>query len=186
MSESSSSALQSITLTSVSIVPDPMTTSAIASFLTRASTHRRHMLVIGGPPDARMASRRHSPVLLEAAVQHRDRSEHAAADDSSTLHGRCLRSRGLLRRHKRSGNGRNTGIGFYFFGLNARLICTFALTERVKLETIAEAFDALTTATTPLRMVRSEPGRIDLAPTNISFGQATAARGQHGSTQVQN
>ena len=39
--------------------------------------------------------------------------------------------------------GRNAGIGFDFFGLNARLSRTFALTERVSLEGIAEAFNAL-------------------------------------------
>jgi hypothetical protein len=39
--------------------------------------------------------------------------------------------------------GRNAGTGFDFFSLNARLNRTFALTERVKLQGIAEAFNAL-------------------------------------------
>ena len=39
--------------------------------------------------------------------------------------------------------GRNAGTGFDFFSLNARLSRTFALTERVHLEGMAEAFNAL-------------------------------------------
>ena len=39
--------------------------------------------------------------------------------------------------------GRNTGTGFDFFGVNARLSRTFPLTERIHLEGIAEAFNAL-------------------------------------------
>jgi len=39
--------------------------------------------------------------------------------------------------------GRNAGVGFDFFGMNTRLSRTFALTERYKLESIAEAFNAL-------------------------------------------
>lgn len=38
---------------------------------------------------------------------------------------------------------RNAGIGFDFFSLNTRLTRTFALTERIKLEGIAEAFNTL-------------------------------------------
>jgi hypothetical protein len=38
---------------------------------------------------------------------------------------------------------RNTGAGFDFFTLNARLSRTFALTERVHLEALAEAFNSL-------------------------------------------
>ncbi|MGO4211419.1 hypothetical protein AB4043_11415, partial [Terriglobus sp. YAF25] len=39
--------------------------------------------------------------------------------------------------------GRNTGVGFDFFGMNARLNRTIALTDRVHLEGIAEAFNLL-------------------------------------------
>lgn len=39
--------------------------------------------------------------------------------------------------------GRNAGIGFDFFNVNARLSRTFAITERLRLETMAEAFNAL-------------------------------------------
>ena len=39
--------------------------------------------------------------------------------------------------------GRNTGIGFNFFNMNARLSRTFALRERFHIEAFAEAFNAL-------------------------------------------
>ena len=39
--------------------------------------------------------------------------------------------------------GRNAGAGFDFFNLNTRLSRTFRVTERLRLETIAEAFNAL-------------------------------------------
>jgi hypothetical protein len=39
--------------------------------------------------------------------------------------------------------GRNAGKGFDLFTLNARLSRTFSITDRVKLETMAEAFNAL-------------------------------------------
>ncbi|MDP9171251.1 MAG: TonB-dependent receptor [Acidobacteriota bacterium] len=39
--------------------------------------------------------------------------------------------------------GRNTGEGFDFFGVSARLSRTFPLTERLKLEALAEAFNLL-------------------------------------------
>lgn len=70
--------------------------------------------------------------------------------------------------------GRNTGIGLDFLSLNARLSRTFALTERVKLETIAEAFNALNHRNDAIPNGTFGTGRIDLAPTNSSFGQATA------------
>ncbi|HEU4634889.1 MAG TPA: hypothetical protein VFS41_01830, partial [Edaphobacter sp.] len=38
---------------------------------------------------------------------------------------------------------RNAGVGFDFFNVNARLSRTFALSERLRLETMAEAFNAL-------------------------------------------
>lgn len=39
--------------------------------------------------------------------------------------------------------GRNAGIGFNYFTLNPRLSRSFALTQRVQLEGIAEAFNSL-------------------------------------------
>lgn len=69
--------------------------------------------------------------------------------------------------------GRNAGHGFDFFSLNARLSRTFALTKRVNLTSIVEAFNALN-------------HRNDLIPNNTwgagaypdnpspNFGQATA------------
>jgi hypothetical protein len=38
---------------------------------------------------------------------------------------------------------RNTGVGFSFFNMNARLSRTFPLSNRFRLEAIAEAFNAL-------------------------------------------
>ena len=70
--------------------------------------------------------------------------------------------------------GRNAGIGFDFFSLNTRLSRTFGLTERVKLETIAEAFNALNHRNDAIPNGTFGAGRIDLAPTNGTFGQATA------------
>lgn len=70
--------------------------------------------------------------------------------------------------------GRNSGIGFDFFSLNARLSRTVALTERVKLEGIAEAFNALNHRNDAIPNGTFGTGRIDLAPTNSTFGQATA------------
>jgi hypothetical protein len=70
--------------------------------------------------------------------------------------------------------GRNSGIGFDFFSLNARLSRTFAITERVKLEGIAEAFNALNHRNDAIPNGTFGTGRIDLAPTNSAFGQATA------------
>jgi hypothetical protein len=70
--------------------------------------------------------------------------------------------------------GRNTGTGFDFFSLNARLSRTFALSDRLKLETMAEAFSALNHRNDAVPNGTFGTGRIDLAPTNASFGQATA------------
>ena len=70
--------------------------------------------------------------------------------------------------------GRNTGTGFDFFSLNARLSRTFGLTERVKLETIAEAFNALNHRNDAIPNGTFGTGRMDLAPTNPTFAQATA------------
>ncbi|MEO6964478.1 MAG: carboxypeptidase regulatory-like domain-containing protein [Acidobacteriaceae bacterium] len=69
--------------------------------------------------------------------------------------------------------GRNAGIGFDFFNLNTRLSRTFSLTNRVKLEGIAEAFnvlnhrnDMIPNSTWGTRAYPSTP--------NPAFGQANA------------
>jgi hypothetical protein len=69
--------------------------------------------------------------------------------------------------------GRNAGIGFNFFGLNARLSRTFALTERVKLEGIAESFNALNHRND---MIPNGTWGTQPYPTtpNSTFGRATA------------
>ena len=69
--------------------------------------------------------------------------------------------------------GRNAGIGFNFFGLNARLSRTFALTERVKLQGIAEAFNALNHRNDMIPNGTWGTGTYPTTP-NASFGQATA------------
>ncbi len=61
---------------------------------------------------------------------------------------------------------RNTGIGFDYFGLNARVSRTFAVTERVRLEAIAESFNALN-------------HRNDMIP-NATFGTGTTAAATFG------
>jgi hypothetical protein len=70
--------------------------------------------------------------------------------------------------------GRNTGTGFDFFGLNTRLSRTFSLSDRFKLETIAEAFNSLNHRNDAIPNGTFGTGRIDLAPTNLNFGKATA------------
>jgi outer membrane receptor protein involved in Fe transport len=69
--------------------------------------------------------------------------------------------------------GRNAGIGFDFFGLNARLSRTFALTERVKLEGIVEAFNALNHRNDKIPNGTWGTGTYPTTP-NASFGRATA------------
>ena len=65
---------------------------------------------------------------------------------------------------------RNTGVGFDFFSVNARLSRTFALTERLRLEGIAEAFNALNH-----RNDMIPNGTFGMLTTaNSTFGQATA------------
>ena len=75
--------------------------------------------------------------------------------------------------------GRNSGVGFDFFTVNARLSRTFALTDRFRLEGLAEAFNVLN-------------HRNDMVPngtfgtstmSNRTFGQATAV-GDPRSVQV--
>jgi hypothetical protein len=70
--------------------------------------------------------------------------------------------------------GRNAGIGFDFFSLNARLSRTFALTERVRLEGVAEAFNTLNHRNDMIPNGTFGTGSITGLPTNATFGQATA------------
>jgi hypothetical protein len=69
--------------------------------------------------------------------------------------------------------GRNAGIGFDFFSLNTRLSRTFALTGRVKLEGIAEAFNALNHRNDMIPNGTWGTGAYPATP-NATFGQATA------------
>lgn len=69
--------------------------------------------------------------------------------------------------------GRNAGIGFDFFGLNTRLSRTFALTERVKLESMAEAFNTLNHRNDMIPNATWGTGTYPNSP-NPTFGQATA------------
>ncbi len=69
--------------------------------------------------------------------------------------------------------GRNAGVGFDFFSLNARLSRTFAVKERVKVEGIAEAFNALNHRNDMIPNATWGTGVYPAAP-NAAFGQATA------------
>jgi len=69
--------------------------------------------------------------------------------------------------------GRNAGTGFDFFSLNSRLSRTFSLTERVKLEGMAEAFNALNHRNDLIPNGTFGSGSYPTAP-NSTFGQATA------------
>jgi hypothetical protein len=69
--------------------------------------------------------------------------------------------------------GRNAGIGFDFFSLNARLSRTFSLTERVKLEAMAEAFNSLNHRNDLIPNATWGTGSYPTTP-NAAFGQATA------------
>ncbi len=69
--------------------------------------------------------------------------------------------------------GRNVGSGFDFFGLNTRLSRTFALTERVKVEGIAEAFNSLNHRNDMIPNATWGTGAYPAMP-NASFGKATA------------
>jgi hypothetical protein len=70
--------------------------------------------------------------------------------------------------------GRNAGIGFDFIAINARLSRTFAITERVKLEGIAEAFNALNHRNNMIPNGTFGTGSYASPSTNATFGQATA------------
>jgi hypothetical protein len=69
--------------------------------------------------------------------------------------------------------GRNTGIGFDFFSLNTRLSRTFALTDRIHLEGIAEAFNTLNHRNDMIPNGTWGTGAYPSNP-NTSFGSATA------------
>jgi len=69
--------------------------------------------------------------------------------------------------------GRNAGIGFDFFSLNARLSRTFAITERVHLEGMAEAFNALNHRNDMIPNATWGSGTYPTTP-NSTFGHATA------------
>jgi hypothetical protein len=69
--------------------------------------------------------------------------------------------------------GRNAGIGFDFFSLNARLSRTFAVTERVHVEGMAEAFNSLNHRN---NMIPNGTWGIGAYPStpNAAFGHPTA------------
>jgi hypothetical protein len=69
--------------------------------------------------------------------------------------------------------GRNAGIGFDFFSLNTRLSRTFSLTDRLKLEGIAEAFNALNHRNDMIPNSTWGTGAYPSTPTS-TFGRATA------------
>jgi len=72
--------------------------------------------------------------------------------------------------------GRNTGTGFDFVGVNARLSRTFPLTERIHLEGIAEAFNALNHRNDMIPNGTFGTGAYPPSPSTSStpFGAATA------------
>jgi hypothetical protein len=69
--------------------------------------------------------------------------------------------------------GRNTGIGFAFFGVNARLTRTFSLGRRARLEALAEGFNILNHRNDQLPNATFGTGFYPSAPA-AGFGQATA------------
>lgn len=69
--------------------------------------------------------------------------------------------------------GRNSGVGFDFFNLNTRLSRTFALTERWKLEAIAESFNALNHRNDMIPNGTFGTGAYPSSPAN-GFGSGTA------------
>ena len=69
--------------------------------------------------------------------------------------------------------GRNAGVGFDFFSLNARLSRTFSVTERIKLEGLAEAFNSLNHRNDMIPNATWGTGAYPNTP-NATFGQATA------------
>jgi hypothetical protein len=69
--------------------------------------------------------------------------------------------------------GRNTGIGFDSFTLNARLSRTFRLSEHIRLEAMAEAFNALNHRNDLIPNGTFGSGQYPTAP-SPSFGRSTA------------
>ncbi|MEO9072041.1 MAG: TonB-dependent receptor, partial [Edaphobacter sp.] len=69
--------------------------------------------------------------------------------------------------------GRNAGIGFDFFSLNARLSRTFSLTDRLKLQAMAEAFNSLNHRNDLIPNATWGTGIYPTTP-NAAFGHATA------------
>ena len=69
--------------------------------------------------------------------------------------------------------GRNIGIGNDFFSLSTRVSRSFAVSERVRLEAIAEAFNALNHRNNLTRNGTFGPGAFPTNPSS-TFGQVTA------------
>jgi hypothetical protein len=69
--------------------------------------------------------------------------------------------------------GRNVGVGFDFFNLNTRLSRVFALSDRVKLMGVAEAFNVLNHRNDMIPNATWGNGTYPATP-NATFGQATA------------
>ena len=69
--------------------------------------------------------------------------------------------------------GRNAGMGFAFFTLNPRLSRSFAVSDRVQVETIAEAFNSLNHRNDMIPNATFGTGSYPAMP-SPSFGQATA------------
>jgi hypothetical protein len=69
--------------------------------------------------------------------------------------------------------GRNAGIGFDFVNVNARLSRSFAITERLRLEAMAEAFNALNHRNDMIPNGTWGSGEYPSRP-SASFGTATA------------
>ncbi len=69
--------------------------------------------------------------------------------------------------------GRNAGVGFQYFNLNARLSRTFPVGERFRLQTIVEGFNALNHRNNQIPNGTWGTGTYPTAPSS-TFGQATA------------
>jgi len=75
--------------------------------------------------------------------------------------------------------GRNAGVGFDFFNVNARLSRSFALGERLRLEAMAEAFNALNHRNDMIPNGTWGNGEYPGNP-NLTFGTATAVGDPRG------
>ena len=69
--------------------------------------------------------------------------------------------------------GRNTGIGNDFFSVNTRLSRTFPITERVRMEAIAESFNLLNHRNNLTRNANFGAGAYPANP-SPTFGQVTS------------